>query len=122
MIGGPFLPGAASWMCATVLSIPVVVILPLTDLSALMVSFPVALASVVTAGTSWSPVRVTGTSAAFARPKLAASSIVTAARWRIEFVILGLHRIIGIRKDGQEPGSERLRSAQVPTIRRKYLD
>jgi hypothetical protein len=85
-----------------------------------MVSFPVALASVVTPGTSWSPVRVTGTSAAFARPKLAASSIVTAARWRIEFVILGLHRIIGIRR--QEPGSERLRSAQVPTIRREYLD
>src|SRR5271170_8215369 len=89
MIGGPFWPGAEpSWICPMVPSIPEVVTLPLTDLSSPILILPSPLASVVTAGTSWSPVRVTLTSLAFATVKLAASSVAKAARWRIELILL----------------------------------
>src|SRR5437899_7297407 len=59
-------------MCAALPSTPVVVILPLTDLSAptVIVPFPVAL--VFTGGTSLSPDRVTLTVWLFAAPSLLA--------------------------------------------------
>src|SRR5450755_4350683 len=69
MMGGPFFPGSARWIWATVPSIPVVLMLPLTDLSFLMTMVPTPVAADVTAGTSWSPVNLTATSAAFAAEK-----------------------------------------------------
>src|ERR1035437_9964493 len=52
MITVPFLPVAASWMCATVPAMPVVVTLPLTDLSAPMIIVPVPVPALLTGGTS----------------------------------------------------------------------
>src|ERR1700679_2949762 len=75
-------------MCPIVPSIPEVVILPSTVLSSPTLILPSPLASVVTAGTSWSPVRVTLTSLALATVKLAASSVAKAARWRIELILI----------------------------------
>src|SRR5579862_5709140 len=57
MMTGPFEPAAASWMCAMVPAMPVVVTLPLTDPSAPTMMLPLPLAEVVTGGTSWSPAR-----------------------------------------------------------------
>jgi hypothetical protein len=56
---GPFLPAPASWMCAAVASMPVVLILPLTDLSDETTIVPLPDAAVLTGGTSWSPLSVT---------------------------------------------------------------
>src|ERR1700728_1163940 len=68
-------------MCATVPSMPVVLIVPLTDLSAAIVMVPTPEADVVTGGVSSAPVNVTFTSVAQAEPMLNASAAVaTSAR------------------------------------------
>src|SRR5271166_1376614 len=61
-------------MCAIVPSMPVVLIMPLTDLSAAILKVPVPDADVVTGGVSSVPVKCTLTSPASANPLLANSA------------------------------------------------
>ena len=56
---GPFSPRAPTWMCAAIAPSPVVVTLPLTDMSFATVIVPLPLAEVATRGTSSLPVSVT---------------------------------------------------------------
>jgi len=55
----PIFPRGARWMCAAVAVTPVVVTLPLTDLSSFTVIVPLPDAEVLTGGTSSSPLSVT---------------------------------------------------------------
>src|SRR5579863_2377406 len=62
--------------------IPVVVTLPLTDMSLPIVMVPEPCASVVIAGTSWAPVNFTAMSAAWASPNAVTNSATATVRWR----------------------------------------
>src|SRR5580658_9361306 len=71
-------------MCATVPSIPVVLMVPLTDLSAAMTMVPDPVADEVTGGVSSAPTNFTLTSVAEAEPTMTASAAATISarlRW-----------------------------------------
>src|SRR5580658_863755 len=70
-------------MCATVPTMPIVLMVPLTDLSAAMVMVPVPVAVVVTGGVSSAPINFTFTSAALDAPQNAMRpAAATSARTR----------------------------------------
>src|SRR5258707_7144732 len=86
MIGGPFLPGPPTWMCATVPSMPEVLMLPETDLSAAIAMVPMPDAVVVTGGISSAPVNFTLISTARADAQMVARTVAamsarTLGRW-----------------------------------------
>src|SRR6202022_2708286 len=86
IMGGPFWPGAPTWMCATVPSMPEVLMVPETDLSAAIVMVPVPDADVVTGGVSSAPLNFTFISTAKTDPLIAtrtvaAASARTLGRW-----------------------------------------
>jgi hypothetical protein len=76
-------------MCATVPSMPVVVTVPVTDLSVAIVIEPVPDADVVTGGVSSAPIRCIFTSAPAAAPRPTSNAAAaTTAQMRCVLIIL----------------------------------
>ena len=75
-------------MCAIVPLTPVVVTLPLTVLSSLIMIVPLPAAALCTGGTSWLPLRLTCTAPASALPAVKAMMASAMADFRIVLLIM----------------------------------